>query len=303
MTKPNIYLFITLNAVRLLSIASILLATSASIFILVTDFTAYKLFWDAATRPDFELPDATIEMPYIPNSTVPNQPGGVFWSMGSRIVICLLLLVLAASELGWASSQFSAHFPVLGRDFGVGPLGIFQLSIGATIPSHRTDNLGLAAGCLLVATGCLNIILGLVLHERAKTIRSWTQYSEEDEPVLPTATRPMATRSPLARASHTFVSLWFNSDKDEGSSGRFGAKSRAALYSDSGHSDESTGETKAQGAATVRGLKISRPLSVLPRAFRYKGGSSSNRSSFFSPGPRSPMHPPARPSRPSGGLY
>lgn len=122
-----------------------------------------------------------------------------------------------------------------------------------TIPSHRTGNLGLAAGCLLLATGCLNIILGLVLHERVKIMRSWTQEDSDEEPVLPTATRPMA-RSPLVRASHTFVSLWFNTDKDEASStSRFGAKSRAALYSDSGHSEESTGESQAQGAATVRG--------------------------------------------------
>lgn len=134
MTRPDIYLFITLNAVRLLSIASILLATAASIFIFVTDFSAYKLFWDAATQPGFDIPDAVVEMPYIPNSTVPNQPGGVFWSIGSRIVICLLLLVLAASEFGWASTHFSIQFPVLGREFGVGPLGVFQLSIGVTIP-------------------------------------------------------------------------------------------------------------------------------------------------------------------------
>lgn len=59
-------LFITLNAVRLLSIASILLATAASIFIFVTDFSAYKLFWDAATQPGFDIPDAVVEMPYIP---------------------------------------------------------------------------------------------------------------------------------------------------------------------------------------------------------------------------------------------
>lgn len=62
----------------------------------------------------------------IRGSTVPNQPAGVFWAVVNRLLIILEVIALILSELGWPAVFFEHYFPVLGPDFGLGALGIFQ---------------------------------------------------------------------------------------------------------------------------------------------------------------------------------
>ena len=87
-------------------------------------------------------------------SSVPNQPAGVFWAVvASLLIICqtiilgrqfLLLFVYfltaayknlcsLVSEVGWPMAFFDRYFPVLGSEFGLGALGIFQC---LSVPSY-----------------------------------------------------------------------------------------------------------------------------------------------------------------------
>ena len=59
-------------------------------------------------------------------STVPNQPAGVFWAVLNRLFIIFQVITLILSEMGWPMSFFNRFFPVLGSDFGLGPLGVMQ---------------------------------------------------------------------------------------------------------------------------------------------------------------------------------
>jgi hypothetical protein len=67
-------------------------------------------------------------------STVPNQPAGVFWAVLNRLLIVTQVLVLIMSELGWPSAFFNRFFPILGKDFGLGALGIIQCLYGSSCP-------------------------------------------------------------------------------------------------------------------------------------------------------------------------
>lgn len=60
------------------------------------------------------------------DSTVPNQPAGIFWAVLNRLLIIGQTVVLVLSELGWPSKFFDRFFPVLGKDFGLGALGVIQ---------------------------------------------------------------------------------------------------------------------------------------------------------------------------------
>lgn len=60
------------------------------------------------------------------NSTVPNQPAGVFWAVLNRLLIIGQVIILFLSEIGWPSAFFHRFFPVLGDEFGVGALGVIQ---------------------------------------------------------------------------------------------------------------------------------------------------------------------------------
>jgi hypothetical protein len=50
----------------------------------------------------------------------------VFWAVLNRLLIIGETIVLLLSEFGLVSRFFDKYFPVLGRDFGLGALGLFQ---------------------------------------------------------------------------------------------------------------------------------------------------------------------------------
>jgi hypothetical protein len=144
------------------------------------------------------------------NSTVPNQPAGVFWAVVNRLLIIFQIIVLILSELGWPAAFFDRYFPVLSSGFGLGPLGIFQCLIGATILSHHVDDFTLVAAFFLFSLGCLNMLLGLIFRERAKTKRSFTSWRAEAKGVLPTT---HDLRPAFARPQSGFVSSLFSGNK------------------------------------------------------------------------------------------
>jgi hypothetical protein len=119
------------------------------------------------------------------NSTVPNQTGGVFWAVVNQLLIITQVIILILSECGWPMSAFDRFFPVLGTSFGLGPLGVFECLIGATILSHFVDDFTLVAAFFLFSLGCLNILLGLIFGVKARQKRSFRAWRSDPDDVLP----------------------------------------------------------------------------------------------------------------------
>lgn len=240
MLPPRAYIFFGLNAVRVLSIIAMILVFASSIFVLVNDVQAVNR--SIASHDDMSNCD------YIEGSTVPNQPAGVFWAVVNRLLIIFQIIVLILSEIGWPAAFFAKYFPVLGPDFGLGALGIFQCLIGATILSHHVDDFTLVAAFFLFSLGCLNMFLGL-FRERVKHRRSITSWREEAKGVLPTH---KDLRPPFARPASAFIGRVFNR----------GEKAEPLpVFESKGMGFGRQGEK----AAGMKGFLISKPLESLPR--------------------------------------
>ena len=99
---------------------------------------------------------------------------------------------------------FDRYFPVLGTQFGLGALGIFQCLISTQILSHHVDDFTLVSAFFLFALGCVNMLLGLIWRESAKHRRALMAWRGES--VLPSV-RDM--RVPFARPASGFVAGLF----------------------------------------------------------------------------------------------
>ncbi|KAH9079293.1 hypothetical protein EDB83DRAFT_2503768 [Lactarius deliciosus] len=163
------YLFYGLNVARMLSIVALLLAFSSSIVVMVSDIRAVNKFQHTPSSDDKSCG-------YIESSTVPDQPAGVFWAVLNRLFITFQLVFLLLSEISWPMAFFDRFFPVLGSEFGLGALGVFQTLIGATILSHHVEGFTLVSAFFLFSVGCLNITLGLIFREHANALPMHTGY-------------------------------------------------------------------------------------------------------------------------------
>lgn len=179
-------MFIGLNIIRVLSIISLILVFSSSILTLVNDVQAFNAYQNDPSRTASSGMNSTnVSHDYVPNSTVPNQPAGVFWAVTNRLLIIGQVIILFMSEIGWPSAFFHKFFPVLGEDFGVGALGLIECLIGAAILSHRVNSFTLVSAFFLFSLGCLNILVGLIFREKVKPRRSLTAWKERAKDVLP----------------------------------------------------------------------------------------------------------------------
>jgi len=254
MLPPRAYTFIGLNGLRILSIISLLLVFSSNIVALVHDVQAVNQFQAGKTASSVPATtNSTMEdilhADYIIGSTVPNQPFGVFWAVLNRLLIIFQVLVLLLSEFGWPSAFFNRFFPILGKDFGVGALGIIQCLLGAAVLSHRVDEFSLVAAFFLFAIGCLNMLAGLIFRETAKAKRSITSWREHAKSALPTHVAGVDIR-PVASAAPSFVSSVFNGDED-----------KAVPEAKIGYGFGVQGER----AAGLKGYLLSKPIGSLPR--------------------------------------
>jgi len=244
MIAPRGYVFIGLNIIRLLSIIGLLLVFASSIFVLVTDIEAFNDFTKAKQAGDITA-EALSDCDYIDASTVPNQAAGIFWAVVNRLFIIFQVIILILAEIGWPSRFFERFFPVLGPNFGLGALGIFQCLIGAAILSHHTDDFTLVSAFFLFSIGCLNMVVGLIFREKAKARRCILTWRNESKEVLPSVNDSRAfMRSPTPTVKPMFTGSSFASEKvGEGFGyGRQGEK-----------------------AAGLKGFLLSKPLETLPR--------------------------------------
>jgi len=212
------YLFIALNVIRIISVVALLLVFASSIFALVKDVTAWNRFvgtgykniiWDGNNTMIY------IGSDYAQGSTVPNQPGGIFFAVLNWLFIIFQTVVLIMAELEYPSEMFDRFFPVLGSGFGVGALGLFQVFIGAAVLSHHVNQFTLGSAFFLFVVGCINaIVVGLWLREKVKSKRSITSWKEHSRSVLPSVDHYTPSGAP------TFLShMYTGSSVSKGSSG------------------------------------------------------------------------------------
>ncbi|KAF8844554.1 hypothetical protein BDN67DRAFT_943348 [Paxillus ammoniavirescens] len=258
MAPIRTYIFFTLNAVRVLSIVSLLLVFASSILVMVKDIEAVNEF-EAANQSGNTTNVDLVNCDYIENSTVPNQIGGVFWAIINRLLIIFQVIMLILSEVGWPAAFFDRFFPVLGTQFGLGALGIFQGLIGAAVLSQHVDDFTLVAAFFLFVLGCLNMLLGLIFRESAKERRSITTWRDGPKDALPTHLPPVANlgRSTTSGSAQSYTSSTVYEEKGrdlaEFGAGRSGSRA--------GYGFGRQGEK----AAGMKGFLISKPLETLPR--------------------------------------
>ncbi|KAJ7079959.1 hypothetical protein B0H15DRAFT_890994 [Mycena belliarum] len=253
MLPPRAYTFIGLNGLRILSIIALLLVLSSNIVTLVHDVQSFDRFQAGKTAvSDAAATNTTaaniLDSDYIIGSTIPNQAAGVFWAVLNRLLILFQVIILLLSEFGWPSAFFRRFFPVLGKDFGLGALGIIQCLLGAAILSHHVDRFSLVAAFFLFSIGCLNMLVGLIFRESAKSKRSITSWREHGKNALPTHVAGVNIR-PVASAAPSFVSSVFKGDEK--------APGEAKI----GYGFGTAGER----AAGLKGYLISKPIESLPR--------------------------------------
>ncbi len=70
---------------------------------------------------------------------------------------------------------------------------ICPFSIGATVLSHHVDKFTLVAAFFLFSLGCLNMTLGLIFREHAKSMRSISAWKGSNDGTLPMHTGDLAT--------------------------------------------------------------------------------------------------------------
>lgn len=260
MVGPRAYIFFGLNVVRFLSIVSLILVFASSIFVIVTDVEAVNAF-EAAKQSGNVTAQDFADCEYIENSTVPNQIGGVFWAVINRLLIIFQVIILFLSEIGWPSAFFDRFFPVLGTGFGLGALGIFQGLIGAAVLSQHVDDFTLVSAFFLFVLGCINMFLGLLFRESAKSRRSITSWREDAKGVLPTSNQlpPRANldRSGSSSSGESSTSSTMYDEKGRGVT-EFGAARNASR---AGYGFGRQGEK----AAGLKGFLISKPLESLPQ--------------------------------------
>lgn len=241
--------FFGLNAIRVIGIISLILVFASSILVMVMDVIAVNTFLEDAKTSGTPVDQLLEGCDYIDNSTVPNQTGGVFWAVVNQLLIITQVIILILSECSWPMSAFDRFFPVLGTEFGLGPLGIFECLIGATILSHFVDDFTLVAAFFLFSIGCLNILLGLILGVKAKQKRSIRAWRSGSDDILP----PVGEKRPtFSRPDSSYMASFFKpSEKQDGAPFTNGKTSGLGFG------------RNAEKAAGLKGFLISKPLESL----------------------------------------
>lgn len=239
MVNARGYTFIALNAVRALSIISLLLLFSSTVVTMADDIKAVNAFIAAGKSNDSgssgnstTLDCSVSDCDYISGSTVPNQPAGAFWAVLNSLLVIAQSIVCILSELSWPDRFFEAYFPVLGPSFGLGALGVIQCLLGAAVLSHHVSEFPLVSAFLVFSIGCLNIFLGLIFRERAKTKRSIKGWKEGNKDILPTTGKmpPYVLTLPQQQGPTPVHNTFYSSYDEKGASRSGSLSSQKAGY-------------------------------------------------------------------------
>ncbi|KAF8163676.1 hypothetical protein B0H34DRAFT_672625 [Crassisporium funariophilum] len=264
MLPPRAIQFMGLNAVRALSLISLILVFSSTILVMVTNIKAVNAFEANKGSDSANSTMNMVDCDYIEGSTVPNQPAGVFWAVVASLLIIFQTIILFLSEISWPIAFFDRFFPVLGSGFGLGALGIFQCLISTQILSHHVDDFTLVSAFFLFALGCLNMLLGLIFRESAKSKRSITSWRAEAKGILPTA----HDNRPVFINATPYVSTVFSQGPNE-------KAPQMMMRQDTVNSEHGTWRStdkagfgfgrQGEKAAGLRGFILQKPEESLPR--------------------------------------
>jgi len=210
MVKHSQFAFVGLNVVRGLSIITLILLFASSVMTMAQDIKSVNAFMAAeksgssssSGSSNSTTIDCTVmDCDYVSGSTVPNQPAGAFWAVLNRLLIIFQAIVLFISELGVLTRFFDLYFPILGSKFGTGALGVIQCLLGAAVLSHHVDEFSLVSAFFLFSVGCLNVLVGLIYREKAKSYRHFSKFNEDKKDILPTvstAPRPLTIATQMS---------------------------------------------------------------------------------------------------------
>ncbi|KAJ2929578.1 hypothetical protein H1R20_g7515, partial [Candolleomyces eurysporus] len=262
MMPPRKLYFIGLNVVRALSIVSLILVFASSIVVMVTNIKAVNAF-EANKGSNSTNGHGMVDCDYIEGSTVPNQPAGVFWAVVATLLILFQTIILFFSEVSWPMSFFDRYFPVLGSQFGLGALGIFQGLIATQILSHHADDFTLVSAFFLFSLGCVNMLLGLIFRAGAKEKRSIRGWRAEAKGVLPTS---KDMRPQFGAPAPGYVSSAFTGGSSEKAGYLHQSYDRSDAESWRSTEKASLGfGRQGEKAAGLRGFMLQRPEESLPR--------------------------------------
>lgn len=141
--------FIILNALRALSMISLLFVFIANIVIMAQDIQALQ---QGVTDINHEDCD------YIENSGVPNQPAGTFRAFFIIALNIVEVVVLFLSETGFPHNFFQNWIPCLEFKSSLVGLGVLEVLLAAQMMSHFLDPFPLVACFFLLIAGILNIL-------------------------------------------------------------------------------------------------------------------------------------------------
>lgn len=254
-------LFIGLNVVRALSLIALILVFSSTIVGIVNNVKTVNAFEAQKNGTDFA---SMLDCDYIDGSTVPNQPAGLFWAVVASLLIIVQSIMLFLSECGWPAPFSDRFFPVLGSDFGLGPLGIFQGLISTQILSRHVDDFTLVSAFFLFVLGCINMLLGLIFRESAKRYRSITAWREEAKGVLPSS----IDKRPMFLASTPVISKPFSTESFTGPHVTVVRHDTSASEAPSWTSTGKVGYgfgRQGEKAAGLKGFLLQKPEESLPR--------------------------------------
>jgi hypothetical protein len=79
--------------------------------------------------------------------------------------------------------------------------------------SHHVDDFALVSAFFLFAIGCLNILVGLVWRQSAKSKRSFTSWRDQAKSALPTHVAGVDVRPMMPSKPPSFMSSMFSGDE------------------------------------------------------------------------------------------
>jgi hypothetical protein len=158
-SKPKFFL---LNALRGLSMLSLLFVLIANFVIMAQDIQALK---HESHDPESEDCD------YIEASSVPNQAAGTFRAFFIIALNLIEIIVLFLSETGFPASLFQKWIPCLDNEHSLVGLGVLQVLLAAQMMSHFLEPFPLVACFFLLIAGFFNIFT--MYFDRPRFFRSY----------------------------------------------------------------------------------------------------------------------------------
>jgi hypothetical protein len=125
---------------------------------------------------------------------------------------------------------------------------VFYFRLGAAILSHFVDTFTLVSAFFLFSLGCLNVLVGLIFRESAKSRRSFSSWREHAKSALPTHVAGVDLKGPAS-----FVHTKGTTSTDGG------AESTQDRFAGFGFGRQ------GEKAAGLKGYLISKPVESLPR--------------------------------------